>query len=145
MGIRSLSVADTVGVADPRLVYETMTQLQDRFPDVEFNLHLHNTRGMALANVMAGIQAGVRSFDASIGGLGGCPYAPGATGNVSSEDLIHMLDLMGIQNGINLTEMLAIADDVRQLVNHPLESTVLRAGIADQLHAAPAAQHKVGD
>lgn len=140
MGVRRLSVADTVGVADPRLVYETLTGLAERLPDVTFGLHLHDTRGMALANVFAALQAGVTEFDSAVGGLGGCPFAPGATGNVSTEDLVHMLGLMGIETGVDLGAMLGVAGEVREVVGHPLESAVLRAGPSWELHEAPAAQ-----
>jgi len=139
-GVRRLSVADTVGVADPRLVYETMSGLKERLPDVELGLHLHNTRGMALANVLAALRAGVTSFDSSIGGLGGCPFAPGATGNVSTEDLVHMLGLMGVRSGVDLDAALAVAREVRAMVGHPLESAVLRAGKAGDLHEPPESQ-----
>lgn len=134
MGIRRVGVADTVGVADPRLVYETMSGLAERFPDVRFVLHLHNTRGMALANVLAAMRAGVRDFDSSVGGTGGCPFAPGATGNVSTEDLVHMLGLMGMKTGVDLDAALAVARDVQDVLGRPLESTVLRAGKSDDLH-----------
>jgi hydroxymethylglutaryl-CoA lyase len=140
MGVRHISVADTVGVADPRLVLETMSGLKERLPDVEFGLHLHNTRGMALANVLAALRAGVTEFDSSVGGLGGCPFAPGATGNVSTEDLVHMLDLMGIRSGVDLDAVLAVAREVREVVGYPLESAVARAGKAGDLHEAPRAQ-----
>ncbi|WP_027725184.1 hydroxymethylglutaryl-CoA lyase [Tuberibacillus calidus] len=145
MGVRAFSVADTVGVADPKLVYETISQLKALFPDADINLHLHNTRGMALANVIAGLQAGVTSFDASVGGLGGCPYAPNATGNVATEDIVHMLERMGVQTGINLRKLLAVSRDVEKLVDHPLESAVSRAGTADELHQAPTRQMKIGE
>lgn len=135
MGVRRVGVADTVGVADPRLVYETLSGLAERFPDVRFVLHLHNTRGIALANVLAAMQAGVRDFDSSVGGTGGCPFAPGATGNVSTEDLAHMLGLMGVRTGVDLDAMLAVARDVQETLGHPLESAVLRAGRSDELHA----------
>ncbi|MFP3916645.1 hydroxymethylglutaryl-CoA lyase [Lysinibacillus telephonicus] len=143
MGIRHIGVADTIGCADPKLVYTTMKQLIDKFPDVEFSLHLHNTRGMALANILAGINAGVFNYDASIGGLGGCPYAPGATGNIATEDLVHMLDLMDLHSGVNLNELLSISKDVERLVGHELESAIHRAGPSYQLHAAPDAQVKL--
>jgi hydroxymethylglutaryl-CoA lyase len=139
MGLSHISVADTVGVADPRLVFETMSGLNERLPGIEFTLHLHNTRGMALANVLAALHAGVTQFDSSVGGLGGCPFAPGATGNISTEDLVHMLDLMGVESGVSLDSMLAIARDVGEVVGHPLESAVVRAGKADDLHEAPQA------
>ncbi|MEH7223461.1 hydroxymethylglutaryl-CoA lyase [Bacillus sp. JJ1566] len=145
MGIRHIGVADTIGCADPLLVYETMKMLINRFPDVEFSLHLHNTRGMALANVLAGIEAGVLYFDSSIGGLGGCPYAPGATGNVATEDLVHMLNLMNLQSGTNLNKLLAISKDVERLVGHKLESTIYNVGPAYQTHAAPETQEKIGN
>lgn len=143
MGVRRIGVADTVGVADPKLVYETMGGLTERFPDVRFGLHLHNTRGMALANVLAGLQAGVRDFDSSVGGTGGCPFAPGASGNVSTEDLAHVLDLMGVKTGVDVDAVLLVARWLQRTLGHPLESAVLRAGKSDDLHAlegAPAAR-----
>ncbi len=140
MGVYRISIADTVGVADPRLVYETMSGLAERLPDVKFGLHLHNTRGMALANVLAALGAGVTEFDSAVGGLGGCPFAPGATGNVSTEDLVHMLDQMGVGTGVDLDAMLAVSREAREVVGHPLESAVLRAGKSGELHEAPRAQ-----
>jgi hydroxymethylglutaryl-CoA lyase len=140
MGVRHVSVADTVGVADPRLVFDTMSGLKEKLPDVGFALHLHNTRGMALANVLAALQAGVTEFDSSVGGLGGCPFAPGATGNVSTEDLVHMLDLMGVRSGVALDAVLAVVREVKEVVGHPLESAVARAGKAGDLHEAPREQ-----
>jgi hydroxymethylglutaryl-CoA lyase len=140
MGVSHVSVADTVGVADPRLVFETISGLRERLPDVRLGLHLHNTRGMALANVLAALQAGVTEFDSSVGGLGGCPFAPGATGNLSTEDLVHMLELMGVRSGVDLDAMLAVAREVREVVGHPLESAVARAGKASDLHEPPRAQ-----
>jgi hydroxymethylglutaryl-CoA lyase len=140
MGVNRISVADTVGVADPRLVFETMSGLKESLPDVALGLHLHNTRGMALANVLAALHAGVTRFDSSVGGLGGCPFAPGATGNISTEDLVHMLGLMGIRSGVDLDSILAVARDVKEVVGHPLESAVVRAGKADDLHEAPQEQ-----
>jgi hydroxymethylglutaryl-CoA lyase len=140
MKVMRISVADTVGVADPRLVFETMSRLKERLPDVRLGLHLHNTRGMALANVLAALQAGVTQFDSSVGGLGGCPFAPGATGNISTEDLVHMLDLMGVRSGVDLDSMLAVAREVSEVVRHSLESAVARAGKASDLHEAPQTQ-----
>lgn len=138
MGLRHMSVADTIGVADPALVHDTMTRLRSDFPDVEFGLHLHNTRGMALANALAGLQAGVTSFDGSVGGMGGCPFAPGASGNLATEDLVHMLDLMGVDTGVDVHALRAVANGaVSDVVDHPLESSVARAGVSWTLHAAP--------
>ena len=142
MGVRRIGVADTVGVADPRLVHETMSGLTQRFPNIRFVLHLHNTRGMALANTLAGLQAGVRDFDSSVGGTGGCPFAPGATGNISTEDLAHMLDLMGVKTSVDVDAVLGVARGLRETLGHPLESAVLRAGKSEDLHSlegAPAA------
>jgi hydroxymethylglutaryl-CoA lyase len=140
MGVHHLGVADTVGVADPRLVFETMSGLKERLPGIRLGLHLHNTRGMALANVLAALQAGITELDSAVGGLGGCPFAPGATGNVSTEDLVHMLDLMSVRSGVDLDAMLAVAREVKEVVGHPLESAVARAGRASDLHEAPPAQ-----
>lgn len=145
MDIRQVTVADTVGVADPTLVFDVMSRLTADFPDVEFCLHLHNTRGMALANVLAGMQAGVTVFDAAVGGLGGCPYAPGATGNLATDDLVHMLELMGVTHGIDLDAVLALArDTVAPAVDHALESAVARAGVSWELSEAPERQVKTG-
>lgn len=140
LGVRNISVADTVGMADPVLVYETMSALVGRFPEVKFGLHLHNTRGMALANVFAALQAGISSFDSAIGGMGGCPFAPGATGNISTEDLVHMLDLMEVRSNVDLDRLLGISEEIRQVVEHPLDSAVYRAGKASDLHPAPEGQ-----
>jgi hydroxymethylglutaryl-CoA lyase len=140
MGVSHISVADTVGVADPRLVFETMSGLKESLPDVALGLHLHNTRGMALANVLAALHAEVTEFDSALGGLGGCPFAPGASGNVSTEDLVHMLDLMGIRSGVDLDAVLAVSREVKKIAGHPLESAVARAGKSSDLHEAPRAQ-----
>lgn len=145
MGIRHMSVADTVGVADPRLVYDVMSRLLADFPDVEFGLHLHNTRGMALANVLAGMQAGVTVFDSAVAGLGGCPYAPGATGNLATDDLVHMLELMEVETGVDMAAVLSLArGTVADAVDHALESAVARAGVSWDLHTAPERQVKTG-
>ncbi len=128
MGIRHLSLGDTTGMANPAQIYRTMCSLRERFPDAVWTLHLHDTRGMALANVIAGLQAGVEHFDSAAGGLGGCPYAPGATGNVATEDLVHMLHLMGIETGVDLDAVISIARRLQEVVGHPLESRILKAG-----------------
>jgi hydroxymethylglutaryl-CoA lyase len=139
LGIRHVSLGDTTGMANPAQIYDTMSTLHERFPDVGWTLHLHDTRGMALANVVAGLQAGVTHYDGAAGGLGGCPYAPGATGNVATEDLVHMLHLMGIETGVDLDAVIAIARRLRDVVGHDLESRILRAGkttdLAEQLSA----------
>jgi hydroxymethylglutaryl-CoA lyase len=126
-GLAEVGVADTVGMANPRLVSTTMGALRARFPGVAFGLHLHNTRGMGLANVLAGLGAGVARFDASVAGLGGCPYAPGATGNIATEDVVHMLGEMGIATGVRLDRLLEVARQVEAAVGHA-DSAVLKAG-----------------
>ena len=102
MGIDEVAVSDTIGAAAPTDVFETVGHLLKSIPPGKFALHLHDTCGTALANVLAGLQLGITTFDSSAGGLGGCPYAPGASGNLATEDLVYMLDRMGIQCGVNL-------------------------------------------
>lgn len=141
LGVRRAVVCDTVGVAHPGLVYEVCSGLARDFPDMTVTLHLHDTRGLALANVLAGLAAGVTEFDSSVGGLGGCPFAPGASGNVATEDLVHMLALHGVETGVDLDRMVSIARDlVAPLVDHPLESSLPRSGPSWQVHAAPGGQ-----
>lgn len=131
--IREISLSDTTGVANPRLVYERCSELLKRYPDVMFYLHFHNTRGMALANILAGIQAGVLHYDGSFSGLGGCPYAPGASGNIATEDIVHMLSEMNIETGIDLDQLLKVSLKVREFVGHETDSAVLRAGKSSDL------------
>jgi len=109
-----------------------------RFPEVPLTLHLHNTRGMGLVNALAGAEAGVDSFDASLAGLGGCPYAPGATGNVCTEDLVHMFAAMGFDTGVDLPRLLDLARTVEGLVGHAVPGQVLRSGPSTRLHPVPA-------
>jgi hydroxymethylglutaryl-CoA lyase len=132
-GVTKMSVADTVGMANPVLVYDRLSRLRERFPEAHFSLHLHDTRRMATANVLAGLQAGVTELDGTVGGLGGCPYAPGATGNIALEDLVHMLHEMGIQTGVDLDALLAVSRRLREVVGHELDSAVLRAGKSSDL------------
>jgi hydroxymethylglutaryl-CoA lyase len=141
MGVRHVTVADTVGVADPAHVYATMSRLGSDFPDIRFALHLHDTRGLGMSNVLAGMAAGVAEFDASVGGLGGCPFAPGATGNIATEDLVHMLALLGVETGVDLDALIDVSRDlVAPVVDHPLESSLSRAEPSWSLHPSPAAQ-----
>jgi hydroxymethylglutaryl-CoA lyase len=126
-GIGEVGIADTVGMASPARVAATMGRLLARFPAVRFSLHLHDTRGMGLANLVAGLLVGVRSFDAALAGLGGCPYAPGASGNIATEDAVHMLAEMGVRTGVDLDALLRVAARVREVVGHA-ESHLLRAG-----------------
>lgn len=123
-----ITLGDTTGMANPAQVYEICQKFQERFPGVTLSLHFHNTRGTGLANVLAGLQAGVRYFDSSLGGLGGCPYAPGATGNITTEDMVNMLDDMGIHTGIKLEKLLECAKLAQDFVGRELPSQVLKAG-----------------
>lgn len=133
LGITELSLSDTTGMANPAQVYDLCEYMKERLPDVKWFLHFHNTRGMALANIIAGLQAGIIRYDASLAGLGGCPYAPGASGNVASEDVIHMLHEMGIETGVDLEKIIAIAKKLQSWVGHPTDSAVLRAGRVSDL------------
>lgn len=145
MGVRRITVADTAGVADPAHVYDMSSRLQADFPQMTFALHLHDTRGLGLSNVIGGMAAGITDFDSSVGGLGGCPYAPGATGNISTEDLVHMLALMGVETGVDLSALLSISrDQVAGVVDHRLESSLSRAEPSWVLHPAPLAQQLQG-
>jgi len=101
---------------------------RSRYPDVPLNLHFHNTRGTGLANVLAALELGVDDFDASVGGLGGCPYAPGATGNIATEELVHMVEDMGVATGVDLAAMIDVAAEAERMVGRELPSQVLRAG-----------------
>jgi hydroxymethylglutaryl-CoA lyase len=134
MGMDQIVLADTTGMANPRQVEHTVRAVKDRFPGIEWGLHLHNTRGMGLANAYAGLQAGVARFDSSLGGLGGCPFAPGATGNISTEDLVHMLHEMGIETGIDLDALIVQTRKLQEIVGHELASFVIKGGKSCDLH-----------
>ncbi len=127
-GADGLSYGDTTGMATPGRVTRLIGETLSAFPDTALNLHFHNTRGTALANVLAALQLGVADFDASVGGLGGCPYAPGATGNACTEDLVHMVEDMGVATGVDLDAMIEVARMAEGLVGRELPSQVLRAG-----------------
>ncbi|BCJ27102.1 hydroxymethylglutaryl-CoA lyase [Actinocatenispora sera] len=127
-GADRVAFGDTTGMATPRRVTELVTAVRDRQPDIPMLLHFHNTRGTGLANILTAMQLGVTEFDASIGGLGGCPYAPGATGNVATEEVVHMLHDMGIETGIDLDALVEVAALAQDIVGKELPSGVLRAG-----------------
>ncbi|MDD0811754.1 hydroxymethylglutaryl-CoA lyase [Curvibacter sp. RS43] len=136
LGVRGLTICDTTGMAHPAQVRAVCEALQARFPALQLTLHFHNTRGMGLANVLAAVQSGITRFDGSLGGLGGCPYAPGASGNISSEDAIHMLDAMGYDTGIDLVRLLAVARELPAIVGHEVPGQVAKAGRIQDLHPA---------
>jgi hydroxymethylglutaryl-CoA lyase len=127
-GADSISFGDTTGMATPGRVSALVGAFRSAHPDTPLNLHFHNTRGAGLANVLTALQLGVADFDASVGGLGGCPYAPGATGNIATEELIYLTEDMGIATGIDLEAMIEAAADAEQIVGRKLPSQVLRAG-----------------
>ncbi|MBX7159184.1 MAG: hydroxymethylglutaryl-CoA lyase [Acidimicrobiia bacterium] len=123
-GCDSVCLGDTTGMATPTRVWDVI----GRLPACDLTLHLHNTRGTGLANVLAALEAGVTNYDASVGGMGGCPYAPGATGNIVTEDLVHMLEDMGVDTGVDLGALVACAAMAEEIVGRELPSQVLRAG-----------------
>ena len=127
-GADSISFGDTTGMATPRRVTELVGGFRSRHPEVPLNLHFHNTRGTGLANVLAALELGVADFDASVGGLGGCPYAPGASGNIATEELVYMVEDMGVATGVDLDAMIGAAEEAERIVGRQLPSQVLRAG-----------------
>jgi hydroxymethylglutaryl-CoA lyase len=127
-GADSISFGDTTGMATPRRVQELVGAFRSAHPDIALNLHFHNTRGTGLANVLTALELGIADFDASVGGLGGCPYAPGATGNIATEELIHMVEDMGVSTGVDLAAMIDAAADAERIIGRTLPSQVLRAG-----------------
>ena len=140
-GFDGISLADTTGMANPRQVQELTEKVLERFPppdETYYTLHFHNTRGMGLANVVAGIEAGVRSFDGSVSGLGGCPFAPGATGNICTEDMVNMLVDMGYDTRVDLAKLLAVARRIPAIVGHEVPGQVMKAGQTLELHEVPA-------
>src|SRR5213083_2609924 len=128
MGARAIGVADTTGMANPRQVARTLEHLMPRFPGVEWTLHTHDTRAMAIPNILAAMEMGVGHFDASIGGLGGCPFAPGASGNVCTEDLVHCLGAMGVETGIDLDALIETSRRVQEIVGRVLPGQIVKAG-----------------
>lgn len=127
-GVDSLAYGDTTGMATPTRVTRLVEDTRSAHPDLPLGLHFHNTRGTGLANVYAALLLGIDDFDASVGGLGGCPYAPGASGNIATEELVHMLEDMGIDTGVDLDALIEVAGLAERLVGRELSSQVLRAG-----------------
>jgi hydroxymethylglutaryl-CoA lyase len=127
-GADRIAFGDTTGMATPRRVQDVVGLVRDRHPDIPLLLHFHNTRGAALANILTAMQMGITEFDASVGGLGGCPYAPGATGNVATEEVVHLLHDMGYETGIDLKALIEAAATAQEIVGRELPSGVLKAG-----------------
>lgn len=136
MGFSELMLADTTGMANPVQIERTLGQVLERWGHrVQVDLHLHNTRGMGLANVVAGLQAGVLTFDASVAGIGGCPFAPQAAGNISTEDTVHMLGEMGLDAGIDLERLIDAAQLAQHILGRELPGQVMKAGPRSRIHA----------
>ena len=144
LGVSGVTLADTTGMANPAQVRSLVEMTYKRFPDLDLTLHFHNTRGMGLANVLAGLQAGCHRYDGSIGGLGGCPFAPGATGNICTEDLVHMLWAMGYETGVDLDRLIAVAKKLPAIVGHDVPGQVAKAGKYTQLHSLAGAKRAAG-
>jgi hydroxymethylglutaryl-CoA lyase len=134
-GINSIILADTTGMAHPNQILDTCSRIREKFSGLRLHLHLHNTRGMGAANLLAGIKAGVTNFDSSLGGIGGCPFAPGASGNICTEDMVHMLQLMGHKTTIDIDKLISIARDLQNKLNKPLPGQVMKAGKSIDLHS----------
>ncbi len=141
LGVRSVTLADTTGMGHPKQVLDLCSAVRERWPELELALHFHNTRGMGLANVLSGLAAGVQHYEACLGGLGGCPFAPGATGNICTEDLVHMLECMGYTTGVNLDKLLAVSKRLGEIVSHELPGQVAKAGKTTDLHPIPGGLH----
>jgi len=137
MGAHAIGIADTTGMANPRQVARVFERLVPRFPGVEWTLHTHDTRAMAIPNILAAMEYGVTNIDSSIGGLGGCPFAPGASGNVCSEDLVHCLHAMGVETGIDLDRLLAVSRRVQEIVGRALPGQIVKAGKSDRRYPLP--------
>ena len=129
MGVYEISIGDTIGVATPKQVRSLLQKLKRRVPVKKIAMHFHDTRGTALANVLASLELGVKVFDASFGGLGGCPYASGASGNLATDDLIYMLEGMGLKTGVDLAQLLNYTSTITEEIGRKLPSRVAEAGI----------------
>lgn len=130
LGIDELSLGDTIGAATPRMVLSLISRLEKISSLEKFALHLHDTEGMALVNSIAGLEAGIKTFDTSIGGMGGCPYAPGAAGNLATEDLVHLMHSLDIETGIDLGKLINCGQLAQKLLNKQLPGRFLKASLA---------------
>ncbi len=137
LGFDGVTLADTTGMANPAQVERLSAAAVKLFPGIALTLHFHNTRGMGLANVIAGIRAGIVHYDGSLAGLGGCPFAPGATGNICTEDMVNMLEDMDFDTGVDLDKLLAAAVKMPLVVGHDVAGQVMRAGKTLHLHPVP--------
>lgn len=132
--IKRITLADTTGMANPKQVYNLTKAVFDEWRNFEFGCHFHNTRGMGLSNIIAGLEAGIKIYDASLGGIGGCPFAPGATGNVCTEDVVHMLEEMGVKTTIDLDKLIDASNKMKEMLGHDLPGQVAKAGKSSRLY-----------
>ncbi|ACO78777.1 HMG-CoA lyase-like protein [Azotobacter vinelandii CA] len=137
MGMQGITLADTTGMANPRQVARLVGRVLERLPATDLTLHFHNTRGLGLANVLAAYEVGARRFDAALGGLGGCPFAPGASGNICTEDLVNLCDEVGIETGIDLARLIDLSRTLPRLLGHEVPGQVAKAGRNCDLHLSP--------
>lgn len=144
LGFNGVTLGDTTGMATPKLVRKTVEALRAEAPDMKLSLHFHNTRGIGLVNVVEGLRTGVTSYESSLAGLGGCPFAPGATGNICTEDLIYLLDEMGIDTGIDLGALIQVARRLERIVGRSLPGQLMKAGPRLSLHDPHGAAAAVG-
>jgi hydroxymethylglutaryl-CoA lyase len=136
MGAKGITLADTTGMAVPNQVFHLCKSVLKRWPDLPLTLHFHNTRGLGLANVLEGIRASVVRYDASLGGLGGCPFAPGATGNICTEDLVHMLKFMDYEVNSDLSALIQVSKFLQAEIGHDVPGQIIKAGLLTDLHPA---------
>ena len=144
LGMRGVGLGDTTGMATPTLVAERCRYLKQHVPELPIALHFHNTRGIGLVNVMAGLAEGIDIYEASFAGLGGCPFAAGATGNICTEDLVYLLHELGIETGIDLEKLCGAARHVEQVIGRTLPGQVMKAGPRLQLHPLDEVETAVG-
>ncbi|MTD30587.1 hydroxymethylglutaryl-CoA lyase [Planomicrobium sp. YIM 101495] len=140
LDIASITLADTTGMANPKQVEDLVRKVVKQFPEQRFRLHFHNTRGMGLTNILAGIEAGIYEFDTALGGIGGCPFAPGATGNVCTEDVVHMVESMGMKTGTDLTGLLEASGELAKIIGHETASYLTKAGPSSRRYPVPIAK-----
>lgn len=134
LGVREITLCDTVGFGHPKAVEEKFRECFRLFPEIQFGAHFHNTRGLAPANALRAYEIGIRSFDAAAGGLGGCPYAPGSSGNVATEDLVFMFESMGIKTGMDLKKLLNVCAWMQQILPQAkLSGFLIAAGLPDRI------------
>jgi hydroxymethylglutaryl-CoA lyase len=137
LGMHGVTLADTTGMANPRQVARLVKRVLERLPAAALTLHFHNTRGLGLVNVLAAWQSGARRFDAALGGIGGCPFAPGASGNICTEDLVNLCNEYGIETSVNLPRLISLSRGLPALLGHDVPGQVAKAGRTCDLHPVP--------